>query len=166
MKIVIKNQLKKYKINIKLIKKICKFLFEYFNISKYYELYICFCSLNFIKKLNYQYRFKNKPTDVLSFAINDGENVETKMNETKIPKLLGDVFICPEYIKKNMQTVPHSFQHEITYLLIHGFMHLIGYDHLENDYENSKMCKDASKVFNKIINSFVIKNIIRSERNI
>lgn len=72
-----------------------------------------------IHKLNRQYRGKNKPTDVLSFSLAD----------SVCPALLGDVVISIETAARQAQRRGHSLREELQTLLIHGILHLLGYDH-------------------------------------
>lgn len=69
-----------------------------------------------IKRFNRMYRHKNKPTDVLSFNMNEG-------------KYLGDVVICPSIAKVNAARYGGTFRSEISRLVVHGLLHLMGYDH-------------------------------------
>ena len=77
-----------------------------------------------IKKLNYQYRKKNKATDVLSFG--DGIN---------------EIVICPEEVKKNGS----DFHKELKEVVIHGVLHLLGYDHEQSEEEATKMFNKQNK---------------------
>lgn len=77
---------------------------------------ISFVSRSEMKKLNKKYRKKNKPTDVLSFSMKEG-------------KLLGDVVICPSIAKVNAVKYGSTFRSEIARLVVHGLLHLLGYDH-------------------------------------
>lgn len=76
-----------------------------------------------IHDLNLRYRGKNKPTDVLSFPQNDMEPAEGA------PRVLGDVVISVETTRRQAAEKGHSFEREMAILLIHGVLHLIGYDH-------------------------------------
>lgn len=71
-----------------------------------------------IKKLNRQYRKKDEPTDVLSFAY---ENTEKELQ--------GEIIVCPEVIKRNAKEDGIKFEHELKKNLIHGFLHILGYEH-------------------------------------
>jgi probable rRNA maturation factor len=77
---------------------------------------ISFVSRSEMKKLNKKYRHRNKPTDVLSFSMKEG-------------KLLGDVVICPSVAKVNAVKYGSTFRSEIARLVVHGLLHLLGYDH-------------------------------------
>jgi probable rRNA maturation factor len=88
-----------------------------------------------IQKLNYIYRKKNKPTDVLSFPIDiTGPLVGTTL-ELSLPKgepiILGDIYICPEMVEKG----------ELQNTFLHGLIHLIGCDHEKNEKEWNKVLK-------------------------
>ena len=76
-----------------------------------------------IHDLNLRYRGKDKPTDVLSFPQDDTQPAEGA------PRVLGDVVISVETTERQAVEKGHSFERELTILLIHGVLHLIGYDH-------------------------------------
>ncbi|MCX6760524.1 MAG: rRNA maturation RNase YbeY [Candidatus Nealsonbacteria bacterium] len=85
-----------------------------------------------IKELNKRYRKKNRPTDVLSFQ--DKEN-------------WGEIIICPVEVKKNTKKFNSNFKKELSRVLIHGVLHLLGYDH-EKDKEEEKMKKKEEYYLN------------------
>ncbi len=80
------------------------------------ELTIVFLSAKEIKKINFKFRGKNKPTDVLSFPVRD-------------PECLGELLLCPEVLFKQSKQFGHSYDFELLTMLIHGILHLLGYDH-------------------------------------
>ncbi len=86
-----------------------------------------------IQTLNNLYRGKDKVTDVLAFALQD---VETPVDDLQD---LGDVFICIPQINRQAQEFDTSFKEEFTRILIHGILHLLGFDHVKE--------KDAKKMF-------------------
>ncbi|MCK9235534.1 MAG: rRNA maturation RNase YbeY [Acholeplasmataceae bacterium] len=86
-----------------------------------------------IQTLNYQYRNINEPTDVLSF-VNDNE---------KTPSL-GDVFISLEQAYQQAKNYGHSMAREIGFLAVHGYLHLLGYDH--DTSENEKAMRERQEV--------------------
>lgn len=79
-----------------------------------------------IQKLNLKYRDKNFPTDVLSFISNEEDS-------------LGDIFISIDHMKKQAFKYNHSENREISFLAVHGYLHLIGYDHKTKDDEKEMM---------------------------
>ena len=85
-----------------------------------------------IQKLNLEYRGKNNPTNVLSF---EGD---LELSETE-PVLLGSIAIAYSYSFKEAEVAKVSFKDHITHLFIHGMLHLLGYDHIEDeDFEKMK----------------------------
>ncbi len=82
-----------------------------------------------IKKLNSTYRHKNKATDVLSFASSGGPGPET----------LGDIVISLPVARKQAAKVGNSFERELLFLLAHGLLHLMGYDHERSEKEAETM---------------------------
>jgi len=87
-----------------------------------------------IHELNRDYRGVDRPTDVLSFALNEeGEgDMEIFVEESEFddyPNMLGDIIISIPRTKEQAQDNGHSFERELGFLAVHGFLHLIGYDH-------------------------------------
>ena len=91
------------------------------------ELSIMLCDDATIHPLNRDYRDKDRPTDVLSFAQREGD-----MAFTDDP-VLGDVIISMETTIRQANERNHSIETELTILLVHGILHLLGYDHIEDD---------------------------------
>ena len=90
-----------------------------------------------IRKTNKQYRNIDKETDVLSFPMFEKEEiVNLKLDKSPIPEILGDIMISIERVKHQAIEYGHSFERELAYMLVHGFYHLMGYDHIE---ENDKI---------------------------
>ena len=79
-------------------------------------LSLAFVKKEEIKKLNKKFRKKNKATDVLSFELNEGNN-------------LGEIIICPEVVKENAKKYGVTAKKEMMKVFIHGILHLLGYDH-------------------------------------
>ena len=91
------------------------------------ELSIVLCDDATIHPLNRDYRGKDKPTDVLSFAQREGEFSFLEDN------LLGDVIISIETTRRQANERDHCVETELRVLLVHGILHLLGYDHIEDD---------------------------------
>ena len=91
------------------------------------ELSILLCDDATIHPLNRDYRGKDKPTDVLSFAQREGEFAFVDDN------LLGDVIISMDTTIRQAEERTHSVETELRVLLVHGILHLLGYDHIEDD---------------------------------
>lgn len=116
---------------------------------------VYYCGISKITKLNQFYRAKNKKTDVLSFpihqsVINDQDNIEL------MPELeLGDIFICHQVLERQAKEYSLSSEEEFYHLFIHGFLHLIGYDHEISEVEEKKMQKQETELIRKV--SFFLK---------
>jgi len=112
----------------KLLSKIAHRALEVLGLSKV-ELSIALVSDVQIKRLNKLYRNKDKPTDVLSFPI--GEKVEDWL-------ILGDIVISVDTARRQAQELGHSLEEELKRLLVHGLVHLLGYDHELGGEEEKK----------------------------
>lgn len=83
-----------------------------------------------IHELNRTYRGIDRPTDVLSFALDEGEE-EPEVDDDEIEHLLGDVIISAPTAVRQGEEYGHGLEREMTYLAVHGILHLLGYDHME-----------------------------------
>lgn len=83
-----------------------------------------------IHELNRTYRGIDRPTDVLSFALDEGEE-EPEVDDDEIEHLLGDVIISAPTAVRQGEEYGHGLEREMTYLAVHGMLHLLGYDHME-----------------------------------
>ena len=101
-----------------------------------------------IKKLNKKFRNKDKPTDVLSFPS------EKKINIKK-NSYLGDIIISYEFMNKPKKLTNLEFKKKVVKIFIHGFLHLLGYDHFRLK-EFRKMIKEEEAIY-KLINKKIIK---------
>ncbi|WP_100372393.1 rRNA maturation RNase YbeY [Bacillus sp. FJAT-45037] len=83
-----------------------------------------------IQEINKEYRGKDTPTDVISFALNDEMEDEIQLVGEGIPNALGDIIVSVAHIKRQADEYGHSFDRELGFLTVHGFLHLLGYDHM------------------------------------
>ena len=88
------------------------------------ELNVIFVEAKRIQELNNTYLGKNEPTDVLAFPIDS-----QKLTTGDTPTLLGDVVICPAKAKENASAQKKNHDEEIALLVLHGILHILGYDH-------------------------------------
>ena len=79
------------------------------------------------QQINLQYRQKDKPTNVLSFAFDCPEHIDPQ----EVDYLLGDLIICPEIVAQEAQNQGKSLMDHFAHMIIHGTLHLQGYDHIE-----------------------------------
>ena len=93
------------------------------------EVSLSFVSPEEIREINRDYREKDAVTDVLSFPqYNDQEEIKREPYAC-----LGDVIICPERAREQAEEYGHSYTREMVYLMVHSMLHLLGYDHMEED---------------------------------
>ena len=91
---------------------------------------IIFVDDTYIHNLNKEYRGIDRPTDVISFALEDDQSfIKTDF------KVLGDIYISLDTAKKQAEEYQHSLKREISFLAIHGLLHLLGYDHMKKEDE-------------------------------
>lgn len=83
-----------------------------------------------IHTLNREYRNVDRPTDVLSFALDEGEEDEPELIDGPEEHLLGDIIISAETAQRQGEEFGHGLEREIVYLAVHGLLHLLGYDHM------------------------------------
>ncbi len=110
-------------------------------------------SINFVdeeksNEINKKYRDKDRPTDVISFAIEDGEDLldySTFEDDPEFSEDIGDLFMCPSVIMRHSKDYGTGWDREFGYTLVHGFLHLNGYDHIKPD-EAKVMFKIQGKV--------------------
>ncbi|MCI8636362.1 MAG: rRNA maturation RNase YbeY [Clostridia bacterium] len=88
-----------------------------------------------IRQINKTYRNINKATDVLSFPMFEKEELEKKIaqNDFIHEDILGDIIISIEKVEEQAKEYEHSFEREFSYMLVHGFYHLMGYDHIQEE---------------------------------
>lgn len=91
---------------------------------------------NYIWKLNKEYREIDRPTDVITFALEDFEDIKYDNF-----RLLGDIYISLDKAKEQSIEYGHSFKREICFLAVHGFLHLLGYDHMKEEDEKVMFSK-------------------------
>ncbi len=124
---------KEYEESIKKVIKQC-FIEEGLENSKLY-ITITLTNPENIQKINKKYRNIDKATDVLSFPMFEKDELEEKIhkNDFKQEDILGDIIISIERVKEQAKEYEHSFERELSYMLVHGFYHLMGYDHIKEE---------------------------------
>ena len=89
-----------------------------------------------IRELNRVYRDIDRVTDVLSFPMYEKKEIERiiqKQERQILPEVLGDIVISIPQVQKQAKEYGHSFERELAYMLVHGFYHLMGYDHIRKE---------------------------------
>ena len=107
------------------------------------ELSVIFVDDKKIHEINKDYRNIDRSTDVISFALEDNEQYYLE----GMPRELGDIFISIDHAKLQAQEYGHSFYRELCFLFTHGLLHLLGFDHMEENDE-----KEMFALQNQILN--------------
>ena len=139
-----KIQNKKY-----FFKKICNaFPKKYKFLNKNVSLTLMLSNNKKIKRLNKNFRNKNKPTDILSFPF--GHQLKISKNT-----YLGDIIISYNYINKPKSQKLNSFKKKLVKIFIHGFLHLLNFNHIkEKDYK--KMLAEEESIYKSVISKIVL----------
>ncbi len=123
-------------VNTDALKKVCEYVLER---EKKEKINLILLKIDEMPKYN-AYRNQEGPTDVLSF-------------ECRLPDLLGEVYICPEYVKENAEYFGVSFNEELARVCIHGVLHLCGYDHETNEEDKKKMFEKQEDYLSELSDS-------------
>ncbi len=109
-----------------IVTQIIKLGYKYLKLTEKTVISVILVTDEEIHELNKQYRGMDKPTDVLSF-----ENIDDLVE-------IGDVFISIDTVTKQAKELQHSFEYELAFIALHGFLHCLGYDHI-TDSDNEEM---------------------------
>lgn len=120
------------------IEKLLFFAAEKETVEANSELSVTFVTNDRIQEINREYRDKDKPTDVISFAMEELGEGEIPLTGGDLPRILGDVIISLAKAREQADDYGHSFIRELGFLAVHGFLHLLGYDH-ENEEDEKVM---------------------------
>ncbi|MBV7389181.1 MULTISPECIES: rRNA maturation RNase YbeY [Enterococcus] len=125
---------------IKEIDELLQFAADFLKLPKDTEMSVTFMDNAAIQVINRDYRGKDAPTDVISFALEEeGEGeIAVIMNDEELaemPRELGDIMISTERAREQAEEYGHSFDREIGFLALHGFLHINGYDHMTPEDE-------------------------------
>lgn len=119
-----------------IIKKVVEQCFKEENMedSKLY-ISITLTTPEHIHEINKQYRNVDRATDVLSFPMFEKEEIDNKIakKDFEYEDVLGDIVISIDQVEKQAKEYGHSFEREFAYMLVHGFYHLMGYDHIKEE---------------------------------
>ena len=117
------------KIDKSFVRKVAKYTLKKMNASDS-EVNIVFVGLDEIHEINKTYRGVDRPTDVISFALEDNDDTCNSFI-----RVLGDIYISIDKAKSQAEEYGHSLKRELSFLTVHGFLHLLGYDHMEKEDE-------------------------------
>lgn len=112
---------------------------------------ITFTTPEEIRKINKKYRKIDRATDVLSFPMLEKAELDEKIKNKDFlyEDVLGDVIISIDKVKEQAEEYGHSFERELSYMLVHGFYHLMGYDHIEEE-DKKIMRPKEEKILNEL----------------
>ncbi|WP_283678799.1 rRNA maturation RNase YbeY [Lentilactobacillus sp. Marseille-Q4993] len=143
--------------DIKLIRDVLNFAGSYIHLKDNAEMSVTLVNNDEIQRINREYRNVDRPTDVISFAIEDDSDddfpiVLDEDMADEIPENIGDIFVSVDKVTEQADYLEHSFQRELGFLVVHGFLHLNGYDHMKKE--------DADVMFplqKEILNAYGLK---------
>ncbi|AXN37562.1 rRNA maturation RNase YbeY [Peribacillus butanolivorans] len=124
-----------------LVESILQFAAKKENIEKDTELSVTFVDNKRIQEINKEYRHKDAATDVISFALEEMGEDEVEIIGAEMPRMLGDIIISIERTKEQAEEYGHSFDRELGFLALHGFLHLLGFDHMTEEDEKVMFTK-------------------------
>lgn len=128
-----------------LLNDIIKFALKQEEVCDKAEVSIVLVDNRYIQELNKEYRSIDAPTDVLSFAMRESVCEQDQIEDSDQEQLLGDIIISLERARGQAEEYGHSFEREVGYLAVHGLLHLLGYDH-ENNEEKETMRKKEEEI--------------------
>lgn len=131
-----------------LVRRCCNAALDYEKFKSPAEVSVRFVDDAEIKKLNAQYRNIDKPTDVLSFPMLEGEDRKTSPESDSV--VLGDIVISMERAVAQAEQYNHSLQREIAFLTVHSMLHLLGYDHEEGGIQAVHMREREEAILTKL----------------
>lgn len=153
LKIYYANEQKIVKIPLSLrnlINRVVKATLENENFKKDAEVSVSFVNNETIHKLNLEYRGKDKPTDVLSFPMTDGDEEEDDIDLSTGAVMLGDIIISAEKAMEQANEYGHGIEREICFLAVHSTLHLLGYDHETSEDDEKYMNQTQESILQKI----------------
>ena len=138
----VQNRQRKIKIDLSKIKKSCGLILKALK-KENESLSLLLVNDRAIQKLNHTYRKINKPTNVLSFPMGDSP-VDPEI------KILGDIVISLETAEGQAKSLGHSLEREVVFLIVHGILHLSGWDHERSPQEAKKMYQKQREILNRL----------------
>ncbi|GER66936.1 endoribonuclease YbeY [Weizmannia acidilactici] len=121
--------------NLRLVEDLLNYAAEQEGVEDGTELSVTFTDNERIREINREYRDKDQPTDVISFALEESGEGEIEIIGEGLPRVLGDIIISVPRAREQAREYGHSFLRELGFLSVHGFLHLLGYDHMTKEDE-------------------------------
>ena len=130
----------------KIITTVCNEVAAVYGLNEEDEYSVLLCDNQRIHDLNLEYRGIDRPTDVLSFALNEGDD-DGEGEEAS--HLLGDIVISLERTAEQAKEYGHAFTRELAYLTVHSCLHILGYDHM-TDEDKAEMRTEEEFVLGRL----------------
>ena len=119
-------------------------------LDKHIYVSILYTTPNEIQEYNKEYRNIDRATDVLSFPMFEKDEVQKLKQEKSVATdVLGDIIINLSQVKMQADEYGHSFERELAYMLVHGFYHLMGYDHIKEE-DKKEMREKEEAILNEL----------------
>ncbi|AKL85219.1 rRNA maturation RNase YbeY [Bacillus atrophaeus] len=133
---------------LKEVEKLLQFAAEREGVQDQAEVSVTIVTNDEIQQINKEYRGKDTPTDVISFALEEEGEDEVEIVGAEMPPVLGDIIISADRTKEQAEEYGHSFLRELGFLAVHGFLHLLGYDHMTKEQEEEMFTKQKDLLDN------------------
>lgn len=115
---------------------LAKVTFEMLKITTNYEVDVSLVDDETIHEINRDYRHVDRVTDVISFAFNDDKNPKDAIASPEVERMLGEILICLPQAQRQAKEIGNSERRELSFLFVHGLLHLLGYDHMKKEDED------------------------------
>ena len=133
-----------------IIEKVVNIVLKEEKILKKLDVYITLTNNENIKVINKEYRNIDKATDVLSFPMFNRSEIDNLKKKDNTEDILGDIIISVEKVNEQAIEYGHSFKRELAYLVTHGMLHLLGYDHMID--EEKKLMREKEEAILSSLN--------------
>jgi probable rRNA maturation factor len=110
--------------------------FGYLGITVNYEVDVSLVDDETIHQINRDYRHVDRVTDVISFAFNDDKDPHDQIKDPDVERMLGEILICLPQAQRQAKDIGNSERRELSFLFVHGLLHLLGYDHMKKEDED------------------------------
>ncbi len=131
-----------------IIEKVLSKCFKEENLGEHISITVTLTNPENIRSINKKYRQIDNATDVLSFPMYEKEEIPS-IKQQKYEAILGDIVISIPKVEEQAKEYEHSFKRELAYMVVHGFYHLMGFDHIQES-EKSKMREKEENILEKL----------------
>ncbi|MCM0582335.1 rRNA maturation RNase YbeY [Weissella diestrammenae] len=129
--------------HIELVTSVLNYAGDFLKLPETTEMSVTFVNNDEIQRINREYRHLDKATDVISFALEDEDDdlpiVFDDEMAADLAKNIGDIFVSVDKVQEQADFLEHSFERELGFLVVHGFLHLNNYDHMRGEAEEKEM---------------------------